>query len=150
MELLITKQEHIQNNQTTIEETNTGFFIASQIVVSPKAQILDFVFGKGRNNDQALFNKSGVRSKLVIEKKKLLGDGGYHHRLLITPDSKKSKFWNKTQKDHRSIVEIVIGYIKTWGVANSTVKHSIEIHEMALWVIYQLAAWRLKKYPIRQ
>ena len=125
------------------------FFITAQTVVSPEAQLMQFVFGKGRNNDQAMFNKSGLRRNLILNNQKLLGDGGYHHRLLITPEPTKSKFWNQTQKDKRSIVEIVIGYVKTWGVARETFRQNIELQEMALWCVYQLAAWRLKNYPIR-
>ena len=61
----------------------------------------------------------------------------------------KPKEWNNEQKSNRSIVEIVIGYVKSWGVARKKFRQEIETQEMALWVVYQLAAWRLKLYPLR-
>ena len=80
---------------------------------------------------------------------KLLADGGYSFRNLVTPNTTKSNEWNNRQKSERSIVEITIYLIKTWGLANKTV-FSIEKQEMALYVIYQLQAMKLLKYPIRQ
>ena len=61
----------------------------------------------------------------------------------------KPKEWNNEQKSNRSIVEIVIGYVKSWGVARKKFRQEIETQEMALWVVYQLPAWRLKLYPLR-
>jgi len=64
-----------------------AFFINSQVVVSPKGQLLEVVLGKGRNNDQSMFKQSGLIHRLITNDFKLLGDGGYHHRLIVTPDT---------------------------------------------------------------
>lgn len=125
------------------------FFIGSDVVVGENGQLYHFLFFKGHNNDQGIFNKSKVKRKMILEKFKLLADGGYKFRNLVTPDDEKSANWNNQQKSSRSIVEITIGLIKTWSVASKTV-FNIEIQEMALYVVYQLQAMKLLKYPLRQ
>ena len=114
------------------------------------AEIYNFTFSKEHNNDQGVYNRSFIKSFLSANNLTLLADGAYSDSSLITPRKPNQKRLDNEQKQERSFVEIVIGYVKNWKAAEHKFKHNTEIQVMALWVIYQLAAWKLQLYPIRK
>jgi hypothetical protein len=103
----------------------------------------------GHNNDQGMFNMTEIAEILEEHNIKILGDGGYHHYLIVRPDECKSKDWNNRQKALRSCVETVIGMSKHWEFAGGKVRISPELHGVGLMIIYTLVAMRMKEYPLR-
>jgi len=59
----------------------------SQIVCGLQGAIYDVVVGKGHNNDQAMFNISGMKLFTELNELDLLADCGYHHHRILTPAS---------------------------------------------------------------
>jgi len=66
-----------------------------------------------------------------------------------TLDDTQNRTWNNLQKALRSIVEVVVGYVKNWGAASIVFKESPELQEFALMIIYNMAQMNLLEYPIR-
>jgi len=87
-------------------------FIGSQIWTSPMAEIYNFTFSKGHNNHQGVYNRSFIKSFLSANNLTLLADGAYSDSSLITPRKPNQKRLDNEQKQERSFVEIVIGYVK--------------------------------------
>lgn len=71
-----------------------------------------------------------------------LGDGGYHHYRIITPSSIPHHMQG-AQKDERSDVEVMIGCSKTFQFASGVVRHSPEIQQEGLIVVYNLTDIKL-------
>lgn len=111
--------------------------------------IYDVCFLLGHNNDQGAFLISGMKEMVEREKIFLLTDGGYSHHRLISPDKCKCSNWKNTQQSLRSVVETVIGLVKTYGVAGGVFRGSPELHELALMTVYQITNMMLKVYPLR-
>jgi len=126
-------------------------FITAQVVVGFDGTLYNITFGQGHNNDQGMFNLSGLRDKVLRENLYLLADGGYSHPHLITPDDKNMPFqWNQTQVGLRSVGEVSIGYPHGWDFAGTKVKQGPHLQSHGLNAIYQLAAMMMKEFPIRQ
>ena len=105
--------------------------------------------GLGRTNDQGMYNDTGLREYVNSMKLKGLADGGYTDKIsLIVPDDEKGHSWNQKQKSLRSIVECVIGYVHSWGVATERYKGSTEMQEVCLLIVYELANRQLKQNPL--
>ena len=104
----------------------------------------------GHNNDAGALVITGLKSLLVKTQMKLLGDLGYSHNSIITPDPFQPQQWRNIQKGLRPVVETVIGLVKNWRVTSDTFRGYPELQAMAVMVCYQLTAIRLKDFPLRQ
>ena len=122
-----------------------GFFITAQV----SGRVIKMVLGMGHNNDQGMFNLTGMGCLLEKLNVRVLGDGGYHHYLMVVPDDTRSTTWNNRQKALRSCVEVVIGAAKCWEFAAGKVRVSLELHSMGLMIIYNLVAKMMREYPLR-
>jgi hypothetical protein len=135
----------------------------AQVVVGPDSHIYQVNFLTGHNNDAGAFKITGLNASLFTKKVKLLADGGsllcsnlltyhqgYSHCTLVTPDQLKGKAWNNTQKSNRAIVETVFGQVKNWEVARNVFRGAPEIQTLALLVVYQLTAQKLRDSPLRE
>mmetsp|Transcript_29636 Transcript_29636/g.40928 ORF Transcript_29636/g.40928 Transcript_29636/m.40928 type:complete len:259 (+) Transcript_29636:447-1223(+) len=86
-------------------------FMQSQMVVDlAGSRIASVGFVRGHNNDQGTFNMTGMARQIEQEMKFLIGDGGYHHGLVITQNDVRSSEV-PTQQFLRGIVEIVYGLV---------------------------------------
>jgi len=103
----------------------------------------------GHNNDKGMYRLTGMRDFLIEAGYKLLADRGYSHSSLVTPDNQRSSQWNNQQKALRSVVETVIGLVRTWSVTDYTFRQSPELQELALLICYKLLAHSLAEYPLR-
>ena len=116
-----------QGRQTTIEETKGRFFLSAQVVCSYSGEIISIILGLGHNNDQGMFNITGMKQILLNENRKLLANRGYSHHLLVTPNDRNSTEWNNMQKGMRSVVEVAIGMTENFRVAGERFHQSPEL-----------------------
>jgi hypothetical protein len=108
------------------------------------------MLGMGHNNDQGMCHRTKFFEWLEERGLKVLGDRGYRHVRVITPDTLlHDKDWNDTQKGFRSVVESVAGYAKCWGFANARCRISPELQEIGLLIIYHFVARLLRDFPLR-
>lgn len=124
-------------------------FMAAQVIVGLDGQIFKVSFGLGHNNDQGLFKI--LKTGALLEEKQiyLLADLGFFHQRLVKPNVFKSLEWNNTQKSLRSVVEVVIGLVKTFNFANFKCTISPETQQICLTICYYLVASRFKEFPLR-
>jgi len=123
-------------------------FVTSQLICSLQGIMLNVCFGLGHNNDQGMFNISGMREYMEENLIRGTGDRGYSHYLITTPNTIENENDLKRLAIQRSVVEVVFSFIKNFGFANSKVMHDPELQVVALMVIYQLVNIRLKQYPL--
>lgn len=126
-----------------------GFFITAQIICDLRGRLIHVSLGMGHNNDQGFFGLTKIGELLERHNIKLLGDGGYHHYLLVTPDITKSQEWNNKQKSLRSCVETVAFIAKCWEFAASKVRVNPELQQVGLMSIYFFVAKMMREYPLR-
>lgn len=126
-----------------------AFFITAQVIVSLTGSLLSVIFGLGHNNDQSMFNRTEFGTYLAENGLKWLADGGYKNINLITPDKYLPVVWNNEQKKLRSIVEVVIGFVKLYLFAGQRVRVAPELQELGLMVCYQLTQIILREFPIK-
>lgn len=88
----------------------------SQVVCGLQGEIYDIVIGKGHNNDQAMFNISGLRMHIELNDFILLADRGYSHHLIITPAKPE---WSELASHDRVIVENVFGEAKQFSATSA-------------------------------
>lgn len=124
------------------------YFITAQIVVSLDGIIWSVHLGKGHNNDQGMFHLSGVANWLAEQKIKLLSDRGYFSVLLVTPRNMKNSVENDDHKRYRSIVERLFGFTKVWAFAAERCRYSVQIQQVALFIIYSFVNDYVKEYPL--
>jgi len=133
------------NNLIRYRGDKGGFFITAQVMVSIlTGEIYSVILGKGRNNDQAMFNITNVGEFIEQKQLILLGDKGYHHHRVIRPDE-GIQLENNKQMALRSIVELVIGMTKH---CNQCFRHNPELQELVIMIVYNLVNDEIKKYPI--
>lgn len=125
-----------------------AFFISAQVVVSLTGELLSVTLGMGHNNDQGMFNME-MKEFLRQHAMKWLADGGYSNDHLVTPDEHMPAEWNQTQKMLRSIVEVVIGFVKLYLFTAQRVRVNPELQEIAILVCYQLTQIVLRDFPIK-
>ena len=126
-----------------------GFFITAQVVCDLYGRVLKVCLGMGHNNDQGMFKITEMEKFLEMHNIKILGDGRYHHYLLVTPDENKSREWNNKQKALRSCVETVISVSKCWEFAAGKVRINPELQQIGLMVIYFFVAIMMREFPLR-
>eukprot|EP01105_Mastigella_eilhardi_P008084 TRINITY_DN1992_c0_g1_i7.p1 TRINITY_DN1992_c0_g1~~TRINITY_DN1992_c0_g1_i7.p1 ORF type:complete len:159 (-),score=14.56 TRINITY_DN1992_c0_g1_i7:182-658(-) len=100
-----------------------GFFLTAQCVVSILKRIFLYVFiALGHNNDQGVWNMSGMQEICIENNIKGLGDGGYHSVFLKTPlclpINANELQYNETQRSLRAIVEVLQGLVQFWSAAD--------------------------------
>jgi len=122
-----------------------GHFMAVQIVVALNGTILSVHFLKGHNNDQGVFNLT-VREKIENDNVVGIGDRGYTHFLLVTPDD-LPKYLQHLQAAQRTVVEIVFGMVKIWQFAAEKVTQAPELQVLGLKIIYELTNMLLLQFP---
>lgn len=126
-----------------------AFFLTAQVVVGLSGIIYSVHLGLGHNNDKGMLKLTGLKDFLLRHNVKFLADRGYSHPNLVTPDERRSKEWNNTQKGLRSVVETVQGLAQNWGVARERFVMSPELQEVALMIVYYFLQMRLQEYPLR-
>lgn len=112
------------------------------IVQDKPRRILNVAFGLGHNNDQGLMKLTELEAFMEKYNLKFLGDGGYHHYRIVTPESVPAEL-EQLQKDERSVVEIIIGLVKGFEVAAGTFRQSPELQQFTLAVVYELTQLKL-------
>lgn len=90
-----------------------------------------------------------MSQRIADEQLLLLGDGGYNHYRIVSPDDDLPKSWNQQQKSLRSVVEVVAGMVKHFETAGARFRQSPEFHEITLMCDYQLTNIILKDHPIK-
>jgi len=127
-----------------------GFGILAQVVVPLEGNdIYDVQLLQGHNNDQGALHITQMDNFISEHQIKMIGDLGYWHARIVTPEPSYPSAWRKTQMALRSVVETVIGLVKNWGIAGSVFRGSPELQALAVMVAYQLTAIRLKELPLR-
>lgn len=125
-----------------------GFFITAQVIVSVlTGEIYSVILGKGRNNDQAMFNMTNIGEFIEQKALTMLGDKGYHHHRIIRPDEGTQEE-NHSQMSLRSIVELVIGMTKHWECCNQCFRNNPEMQELVIMIVFNLVNEEIKRYPI--
>lgn len=139
-------------------------FILGQFTVDQSGLILDVSLFKGHNNDlgfviefflfllliilKSAFNRSKMVEILHEKNLILLGDGGYNNCRILNPAMADVHGCNMEQQVRRSIVEIIIGVVQNWKVANEKWKSpSIELQVQSILVCCELAQLRLLFSP---
>jgi len=120
-------------------------FMAVQIVVALNGTILSVHFLKGHNNDQGVFNIT-VHQNIEHDNVVGLGDRGYTHCLLVTPDDLPQELQH-LQAAQWTVVEIVFGMVKIWEFAAGKVTQSPELQVLGLKIIYELTNMLLLQFP---
>jgi len=120
-------------------------FMGAQIVVTLTGRILSVHFLTGHNNDQGMFNRT-IKSRVELENIIGLGDRGYSHALLVTPDDVDCSLQH-LQAAFRAIVEIIVGMVKNWEYAAGKVSHPPEIQALGLKVVYEVTDMIVKQFP---
>lgn len=124
-------------------------FMSAQVVCSLSGRLLNVQLLQGHNNDQGAF--ALTRAKEYVEEHELywLADSGYTHHRLLTPKDEKGRAWNNKQKQLRSVVEVVIGLVKTFRSTAELFSLSPEKQELVVMCCYQLTNINLTMYPLR-
>jgi hypothetical protein len=107
----------------------------------------------GHNNDQGIYNMTGIYEKLVQYDIQLLGDGGYSGPRLITPNETSGSLWNAAQKDFRAVVENLNARVATFGAAAEIFRGPPEFQAVCLMIVYQTVQSMMAKgyqVPLRQ
>jgi hypothetical protein len=143
-------RSRVHPRQADWYRADKGFNMMAQVIVGLDGKIYETTLLMGHNNDAGAFNLTGVREFIEQHQIRLLADLGYSHYLLVTPEKYMPQNWKNKQKALRSIVEVVIGFVKNWRVTAEDFFGSSELQSMALMICYQLTAKRLKKSPIRE
>ena len=105
---------------------------------------MNVTFALGHNNDQGVLLLTETDQLLHKHRIKFLGDGGYHHSRIVTPESVPI-LMEQQQKDERSVVEVVIGLGKGFAIAADKCRQSPELHQYALSVVYQLVQLKMNE-----
>jgi len=124
-------------------------FLTAQVIVSLQGDIYSVSLGLGHNNDQGMLILTNMKEFLINHDLFWLADAGYSFCRLITPDDSNSQYWNAKQRSLRSVVETSIGIVKNWAIAGQKTRFTLELHEIALLVVYHLTNILLKEYPLR-
>ncbi len=124
------------------------FFITAQVVVSLRGIIYNVTLGLGHNNDQGMFDSTGVREVLEQHNLNWLADSGYHHNRLVCP-RRESRQWDEMQASLRSIIEVVFSHVHSYKFSSGKVRQSPELQSIGLMIIYNLVNWDLTTHPIR-
>ncbi|MDO8997886.1 MAG: transposase family protein, partial [Sediminibacterium sp.] len=118
----------------------------SQVVCGLQGEIYDIVIGKGHNNDQAMFNISGLRMHIELNDFILLADRGYSHHLIITPAKPE---WSELASHDRVIVENVFGEAKQFSATSAVFRQSPELQALVLTVCFEIVAERHRNNEFR-
>jgi len=112
--------------------------LTAHIIISVDGNIIRVDIGLGHNNDPGMMYLSEFDT--FIEDNNIMGlaDRGYGHHLLITPND-VGEGERKEHGKYRSIVENVIGKVKTYYFASHRVRVSPELHAVGVMICYQLA-----------
>lgn len=111
--------------------------MVSQFVVGFNGALYELAVGKGHNNDQAMFNITGMKLHTELDQLTLLADRGYMHHRIITPASVD---WSQCLSSHRVIVENVIGQVKRFAAASATFRQSPELQALVIIVCGEIVA----------
>jgi hypothetical protein len=125
-----------------------GHFLTCQAVCSLSGEIWRVDISFGHNNDQGVFNLSGLREELEKTNIKLLADGGYSHINLITPINGRDDY-NAELSGKRSVVETVFARVKFFKAATYQFHHNIILQLYSLLLAYKLTNLKIKASPIR-
>jgi len=118
----------------------------SQIVCGLQGAIYDVVVGKGHNNDQAMFNISGMKLFTELNELDLLADRGYHHHRILTPASPD---WSMYSSHHRVIVENVIAQAKQFSAASNVFRQSPGLQAFTIVICFELIAEKNRYNELR-
>jgi len=129
-------------------DKHTTFLSAQMVCDLIGSRIVCYDLLRGHNNDQGVFNISGLRDLVESEGKRLLGDGGYQHGFIVT--QKDVPFSQRpTLQFLRGIVEIIFGLVHSFQAATTRFRESVGFQVECLIAIYELIGWRLRVSPIR-
>lgn len=120
--------------------------MVTQLVVGFNGAIYEIAVGKGHNNDQAMFNITGMKLQTELNQLTLLADRGYLHHRIITPASVD---WSTCASSHRVIVENVISQVKKFAAASAVFRQSPQIQSLAIIVCCELVAEKNSDNPQR-
>eukprot|EP01099_Mayorella_cantabrigiensis_P005880 TRINITY_DN4799_c0_g2_i1.p2 TRINITY_DN4799_c0_g2~~TRINITY_DN4799_c0_g2_i1.p2 ORF type:complete len:120 (+),score=9.49 TRINITY_DN4799_c0_g2_i1:1240-1599(+) len=73
----------------------------------------------GHNNDQRMYLDT-LKNEFLMRGLKVFADGGYSDVSLVTPDEENGLDWNLKQSRMRTVVENLIGVVKSWRFAAET------------------------------
>lgn len=96
------------------------------------------------------FELSGLKDFISIKEYRLLGDKGYSHVQLVTPDAHLPAAFRLEQKQLCSVVERVAAFSKCWEVANGRFRQNPEVQSQVLYVVYSLVAMILRDHPLSE
>lgn len=128
-------------------------FLTAQLICGVTGPLWDVQLGLGHNNDQTMFNVTGVREELFRREQRLLADSGYTGFSLVTPgDITMAGLGPQFRKQHagfRSVVEQNFAYVHMFMAAGGVFRQSPELQQLALLVIYSLVFIKFRDTPLR-
>lgn len=124
-----------------------GHQLTAQLLCDLRGRMIEVVIGLGHNNDAGLAILTKLKSRLPFA---VLADSGYSGAPFVTPDSTRGKTWNNKQKGARSVVEVVFHFTKCFEAAEQKFRGAPEFQGLAVMTIFEIVAWYLKQFPLRQ
>jgi Helix-turn-helix of DDE superfamily endonuclease len=125
--------------------------IGAQVVTSLKGEIWDVVFFRGHNNDQGVYEASGMDNRLRQLGLYLLADLGYVGQRLLRPDTPvdNDSLFEARHRAVRAGIERLFWFVQGWSLAGQLARVPTHIHVVGLEAIYRLAAWLMRRHPMQ-
>lgn len=124
-----------------------GHQLTAQLLCDLRGRIIEVVIALGHNNDAGVALLTNLKGRLPFA---VLADSGYSGSPFVTPDSTRGRAWNNKQKGFRSVVEVCFHFAKTYEAAEQKFRGSPEFQGLTVMTIFELVAWYLKQFPLRE
>lgn len=123
-------------------------FIAAQLMCGLDGTMWDVQLAPGHNNDQGLFNTTGVEATMVARNTHLLADMGYTSDIVIRPDDLGGEL-RLRHSGFRSVVEQNFALVHMFSASSGKFRASPEKQEMVLMIVYALVYIKCADMPLR-
>lgn len=124
-------------------------FIAAQLMCRLDGKMWDVQLAPGHNNDQGLFNVTGVEATLEALNARLLADKGYWSHYVVRPDDLAGDY-RRQHSGFRSVVEQNFSLVHLFGASSMKFRASPELQEMVLMIVYALVYLKCRNAPLRR
>lgn len=123
-------------------------FIAAQLMCALNGKPWDVQLAPGHNNDQGLFNTTGVEEMLETRDERLLADMGYTSDFVVRPDDLGGEL-RLRHSGFRSVVEQNFALVHMFAASGQKFRGTPELQEMVLMIVYALVFLKCAEQPLR-
>ena len=127
--------------------------IGALVVTSLEGVPWHVTFFSGHNNDQGVYNITGMDRELQQRGLFILSDSGFNGTRMVRPDDdwrqdSGDPFFAAKHRALRATIERMFWFVESWSVAGQTCRLPLLTHVYCLDAIWKLATMLLKRNPM--